>query len=578
MSSDSSEKPVPRRSSPHVRRTIIGKRGLVYEIERRLGRGGMAETFLVRRRAIGRISFVYCLKRMRVGDDAKEFLDEAYITSLLQHDNIARAWDSDVDKSGKGFICMEFIDGVDLSQLLRHCASEQRRISPRLATHIVVELLQALAYAHELCDEDGPLHVVHRDVTPANVMLSRYGAVKLTDFGIARFRARPSYTRKGTVKGNIPYMSPEHFDPSRGFDARTDLFSLGVTWFEMLTGGVLPYGERRNDALVLEALYSHRIRSLRKLAPGVDRKIVSLVNRMLSPNKDDRPESAREVLEIMRGWPREIDGRDGLRLEVERCLTARAKANVRPITDEHDEDDDAPEDPPGELEHADGAGPTKKAAAPGTADRAKQFNGHAPPTAAMPAAPKRARALRARTHGSRRALHAGAGLVALTLLAGGVAALSRTTVTPTPPTETSVKATGSAIPTAPKPLESATAFLSARVQTADTPTDASASPAEAHDASHAEEAAPRERARTAAAAMRPRTGGLVVYVRAPKAVVWVNGVRQPPRRPLTLDHLAPGRYRIAASEDEAVPPQVRTDAQVSVGKTTEVRLELPKPF
>ena len=137
------------------------------------------------------------------------FLDEARLCARLSHPNIVNTYEVG-DSQGKYFIAMEYLEGQPLLALLRWLAAREQKLSEPLAAYIAVQALKGLHYAHELCDYDGtPLQVVHRDVSPHNVMLTYGGEVKLLDFGIAKAATNSTHTETGVLKGKIRYMSPE---------------------------------------------------------------------------------------------------------------------------------------------------------------------------------------------------------------------------------------------------------------------------------------------------------------------------------------------------------------------------------
>ncbi|MBW2455497.1 MAG: protein kinase [Deltaproteobacteria bacterium] len=211
-----------------------------YRIETRLGTGGMAEVFLAWQLGPGGFERKVALKRPlpHLAGDPKclaMLFDEARIAAQLQHRHIVQIYE--IDRSGDAyFISMEYVDGPGLRELLMAARAQSTTVPLAIATAIIAAVLQALGHAHEQLDPQGePLHIVHRDITPANILLTRRGEVKLTDFGIARAAVRLQSTEQGFAKGTMPYMSPEQ---ARGetVDHRSDLFSAMVVFHELLTG------------------------------------------------------------------------------------------------------------------------------------------------------------------------------------------------------------------------------------------------------------------------------------------------------------------------------------------------------
>ena len=211
-----------------------------YHLERRLGTGGMAEVFLAWQIGPGGFERKVALKRPlpHVSDDANAvaaFLDEARLAAQLRHPNIAHVYDVG-ESDGAYFLVMEYVDGPSLREVLRRMRDSKREMPVGVAAAIVVSILSALDCAHRHCDERGrPLLIVHRDITPRNVLLSRQGRVKLVDFGIARAQFQYHVTQTGTVKGTLPYMSPEQASGEE-LDQRSDVYSVGVLFYELLTG------------------------------------------------------------------------------------------------------------------------------------------------------------------------------------------------------------------------------------------------------------------------------------------------------------------------------------------------------
>lgn len=226
-----------------------------FRVLRRLGSGGMAEVFLaVAHGASGferRVALKTLLPALQ-GDATYEriLIDEARLAARFHHRNLVQVHDLGVAQ-GTYWVRMDLVEGGDLATLL-----QQGPLDPSLALYIAEEVVAALAYLHALCDEGGrALGLVHRDVSPANVLLSRAGEVKLGDFGIARSTLRAEVTQGGVRKGKYAYMSPEQVK-GEALTAASDRFSLGVTLHEMLTGrrpfegeGVLDVMERVREAL-----------------------------------------------------------------------------------------------------------------------------------------------------------------------------------------------------------------------------------------------------------------------------------------------------------------------------------------
>ncbi len=206
-----------------------------YQLIAAVGRGATAEVFTalsLGSRGFERRVVVKRLHEHLCGNPQaeKRFVEEAHLGAQLEHDNIVRVLDLG-SSQGHLYMVLEHVDGFDLKSLLASCGA----LPPRLALHIAREVARGLHYAHTRNDPDGhPLHIVHRDVSPSNILVSRTGQVKVTDFGVAKAEGREK-TRAGVVKGKYAYMSPEQVRQRR-VDARSDVFSLGAVLAEMLTG------------------------------------------------------------------------------------------------------------------------------------------------------------------------------------------------------------------------------------------------------------------------------------------------------------------------------------------------------
>jgi serine/threonine protein kinase len=210
-----------------------------YEVLSELGRGGMAQLYLGRQGGLGGFARKVAIKIMHPNIAAdpemqKMFLDEARLSACIQHPNVVKVERIGMH-GGAPFIVMEHIEGAPLSAVLRSFAARREHVPAMLAVAIAARVAEALHAAHESTDELGqPLGVVHRDVSPSNVLIDRRGFVKLIDFGIAKARQRLSSTVPGAVKGKLAYMAPEQL-VGKGFDRRADVFALGIVLWEMLT-------------------------------------------------------------------------------------------------------------------------------------------------------------------------------------------------------------------------------------------------------------------------------------------------------------------------------------------------------
>jgi serine/threonine-protein kinase len=216
----------------------FGRRLGRYQLLLTLAEGGMGVVFagrLLGSHGVERLVAIKTLRPVASSSHRAALLREARLTSRLHHRNVVATLD--LDEAGDvPYAVMELVDGVSLSKLLAKLASRGERLSPDLAAWIAMQCALGLHAAHELSDAgDRPLHLVHRDVSPQNILLATSGEVKLADFGIAKFVGRDDSTATGTIKGKFGYMSPEQAE-SDEVDRRSDVFSLGIVLWEALTG------------------------------------------------------------------------------------------------------------------------------------------------------------------------------------------------------------------------------------------------------------------------------------------------------------------------------------------------------
>ena len=280
-----------------------------YVLRERVGRGGMAEVFRASQSGFGGFDKDVAIKRMfREFSHDTAFVqmltDEAKILSQLSHPNIVQILD--LGQQGQDwFIAFEYIEGVDLFSVLQRHHEDGIDLPVELACFVVAELCSALDYAHARRGADGePLHIVHRDVSPQNVLLSLQGEVKLTDFGIAKAAYRYTQTQAGLIKGKVYYMSPEQV-LGQALDHRADLFAAGILLFEALTTRPL-YDEPDQPKLfdrVSRAAWQWPADKLARV-PEVLQKVVE---KALEPRADRRYGSGRELRQAIAAAARELN-------------------------------------------------------------------------------------------------------------------------------------------------------------------------------------------------------------------------------------------------------------------------------
>ena len=273
-----------------------------YRLVRRIGAGGMAETFEAIRRGPSGFSQRVCLKVVLPylrGDEQflRLFEREAKLAAKLRHSNIVGVIDFG-QIEGTTYMALEMVDGADLEEILHEQA--ENRLPHDLVALIALDLASALDHAHNPPLESGVDGlkvgtIVHRDISPGNVLISRQGEVLLADFGLAK--AVSGATRKqSAIKGKVPYMSPEQLR-AEPIDGRADLFAVGVMMFEALAGQ-RPY-EGPHDPATIVLIMDGRHPALQDLAPDTPLELCHLVEQLIEPDRSKRPESARELSELL---------------------------------------------------------------------------------------------------------------------------------------------------------------------------------------------------------------------------------------------------------------------------------------
>ncbi len=268
-----------------------------YDLLERVNVGGMAEVWRARARGIEGFEKAFAIKRIlaTIAEDAEfvaMFIDEAKIAGQLTHANIAQIHDLGII-DGSYFIAMEFVAGRDLRALFDRARKRKEFVPVPLACYCVSRVCDALDYAHSKKDAQGhDLHIVHRDVSPQNVLVSFEGEVKLIDFGIAKAASKATQTQAGILKGKFAYMSPEQVQ-GLPLDGRSDIFALGTVLYELLAGVRLFPGE--NDFGTLENVRRMRIQPPSVLNDKLPRALDSIVLKALARDLDQRYRTAAEL-------------------------------------------------------------------------------------------------------------------------------------------------------------------------------------------------------------------------------------------------------------------------------------------
>src|SRR5215468_329842 len=269
-----------------------------YQLLRKLATGGMAEVFLAKTDGPMGFEKMLVIKRIlpHLAEDpqfVEMFLGEAKLAARLNHPNLVQLFDFG-EAEGSYFIAMEYIDGPTLRLLLARARDMRSPISLALAARIISSAAEGLAYAHDYRDPvtDEPLHLIHRDVSPDNILVGRSGAVKLVDFGIAKARGQSHHTQAGQVKGKVAYMAPEQL---RGepLDRRVDLYSLGVVLYELCTGR-MPFEANSDASMVRAVLYDAMVPAVRRV-PTLPRPLQLILERLLARDREARYPDCRTL-------------------------------------------------------------------------------------------------------------------------------------------------------------------------------------------------------------------------------------------------------------------------------------------
>jgi serine/threonine protein kinase len=296
-----------------------------YDLIRQIAIGGMAELYLARTVGIEGFEKLVVVKRM-LPQQANNpsfvdmFLNEARLAAALHHPNVAQVYDIG-QEDGDYFFAMEYVHGEDLDQIALQANEQGVPLSLDAALTLVAGLCAGLHYAHDKVGADGkPLEIVHRDVSPSNVLVSYDGAVKLVDFGIARMAKRP--TTRGGLKGKIAYMSPEQCRSSGSLDRRSDIFSVGMILYE-LTAGQLPFAGETEYQL-LDQIVNLDVPPPSMFVPGFPPALERIVLRALTRDRNKRYSTALELQGALEDFAHEN------RLRVSPLVLARVMSSLFP--------------------------------------------------------------------------------------------------------------------------------------------------------------------------------------------------------------------------------------------------------
>lgn len=268
-----------------------------YKVIKKLDAGGMAEVFIADATGVQGIIKRVAIKRIlpALASNTKfvaMFLDEARVASLLSHANIVQTFDVGESDSSY-FIVMEFVDGTSLKHLIEHRTERGKLIPMGAAIRFIIEACKGLDYAHNAVDfRQKPLGIVHRDISPPNLLVSMRGEVKVVDFGLAKAASQLEITDPGVVKGKFSYLAPEAVMGLQ-VDHRADIFALGIILWEMLTGKRLFYGE--NEYQTVQLVERCHVPPINSINPKVPAVLDDVIYKALSRDRELRYQQADEL-------------------------------------------------------------------------------------------------------------------------------------------------------------------------------------------------------------------------------------------------------------------------------------------
>ncbi len=270
-----------------------------YTITERLDHGGMAEVFRGVAESMEGFKKNVAIKRILPNLTKNQkfvsmFLDEARLSLFLQHANIVQVFDISRTPDNAYFLVMEFVDGCNLKGLIERQKQKNRRIDVGHTIYLMIECCKALHYAHSLehPETNEPLGIVHRDISPPNILLSKNGEVKLVDFGLAKANSQIESTDPGVVKGKFSYLSPEAAS-GLPVDHRADVFAVGIILFELFTGKRLFYGD--TDYQTVELVRQAKVPSLIQHNSEIEPELEQVVRKALSKDPDERYQNAADL-------------------------------------------------------------------------------------------------------------------------------------------------------------------------------------------------------------------------------------------------------------------------------------------
>jgi serine/threonine-protein kinase len=268
-----------------------------YQIQKVIAAGGMAEVYLGESAGIEGFRKKVAIKRVLPKLSANQefinmFLDEARLCAYLSHSKCVQVFDIG-QGAGSHFIVMEYVDGADLKGVLDHLSTQKKAMQVEVACLIAMQICEGLAYAHQARDHHGnPLRIVHRDISPHNVLITTFGEVKLVDFGLAKASSHLADEDEDIVKGKFGYLAPE-ITLRQSVDHRVDIFAVGILLYEMLAGQRLFLGE--TDLETFKQVQAARVPDLRRVRADVDDPLMFVLLKALAKDRDQRYQNANEL-------------------------------------------------------------------------------------------------------------------------------------------------------------------------------------------------------------------------------------------------------------------------------------------
>jgi serine/threonine protein kinase len=290
-----------------------------YELIGEVASGGMATVYLARLTGVGGFQRFVAMKRLHPhlqveAEFVEMFLDEARLAAGIHHPNVVPILEVGASPVGY-YLVMEYIEGDTLARLLARASNRGARIPPSITLRVALDMLAGLHAAHELRDDRGhPINLVHRDVSPQNVLVGNDGISRITDFGVARAASRLTATRVGQLKGKIAYMAPEQAQGDVNVDRRADVFSAGIVIWEALAAKRLFKAE--NEAATLTRIMTEPVPPLLRFAPQVGQRVNDVVMRALNRDRAQRFATAAQFADALEA------SAEGVRVATSRELSA----------------------------------------------------------------------------------------------------------------------------------------------------------------------------------------------------------------------------------------------------------------